>query len=246
MPTWFAALYAAAAAITGTAAAIVGAGVDSVLTPILSLELDMRDAVLAVTAPHFAFNALRCYAARKDIDRRILKRFGVTSAVGALAGSFAHQAVTSRAITIVFAVLLILAGLFGITGLSDRVRFRKRGAYVGGALSGFFGGLTGEQGGLRAAALLGFDISKEAFVATATAAALIVDVVRMPIYVGLRFHDLPKIAAPAAVGAVFVVLGTFVGTRIFREVPDHKFSRVVSVALLAIGALMVARIFVGK
>lgn len=244
MPPWFAAVFAVAAAIVGVAAAVVGAGVDSVLTPLLSFEADMRIAVLAVTAPHVAFNALRCYGLRKSIDRKILKRFGLTSAAGALVGSLAHQSVTSRAITIVFAVLLILAGLFGITGLSSKVKFGKRGAYVGGALSGFFGGLTGEQGGLRAAALLGFDISKEAFVATATAAALIVDVVRAPVYVALRFHDLSKAALPAAIGTAGVVAGTFLGKRLLHEVPQHKFERVVSIALLVIGGLLAARALV--
>jgi uncharacterized membrane protein YfcA len=193
-----------------------------------------------------AFNAIRCYGLRKSIDRKILKRFGITSAAGALAGSLAHQAVTSRAITIIFAVLLILAGLFGITGLSNKVKFGKRGAYVGGGLSGFFGGLSGEQGGLRAAALLGFDISKEAFVATATAAALIVDVVRAPIYVALRFHDLGKAALPAVIATGGVVAGTLLGKRLLREVPENKFDRVVSIALLVIGGLLVARVFVEK
>lgn len=243
MSLWFVAVYAAVAAITGTAAAVVGAGVDSVLTPVLSLQVEMRDAVLAVSAPHLTFNALRCFRARKHIDRRILKRFGLTSAVGALAGALAHQAVSSKAITITFALLLILAGLFGVTGLSDKVKFGKRGAWVGGASSGFFGGLTGEQGGLRAAALLGFDIDKEAFVATATAAALIVDAVRIPIYVALRFRDLPKAALPAALGAVFVALGTLLGERVFKEVPENKFTRLVAIALLVIGVLMGVRVF---
>jgi uncharacterized membrane protein YfcA len=246
MPIWFAVIFAVAAAITGSLAAVVGAGVDSVLTPLLSLEMDMRTCVLAVTAPHLAFNALRFQSLRKKVDLRILKRFGVTSAVGALLGSLAHQAVESRWITVTFAVLLVLAGLFGVSGLSDKVHFGKRGAYVGGALSGFFGGLTGEQGGLRAAALLGFELRKEAFVATATAAALIVDVVRTPIYVVTRFHDLRAAALPAAIGTAGVIAGTLVGKRLLREVPQNKFDRVVSWALLVIGILLGVRSFVSR
>jgi uncharacterized membrane protein YfcA len=246
MPIWFAVIFAAAAAITGAAAAVVGAGVDSVLTPLLSLQMDMRTCVLAVTAPHLAFNALRFHSLRKKVDRRILKRFGITSAAGALVGSLAHQAVESRWITITFAVLLILAGLFGATGLSEKVHFGKRGAYLGGALSGFFGGLTGEQGGLRAAALLGFELRKEAFVATATAAALIVDVVRTPIYIATRFHDLRAAALPALIGTAGVVAGTFAGKRLLKQVPQDKFDRVVSWALLGIGVLLGVRSFVGK
>jgi hypothetical protein len=42
-------------------------------------------------------------------------------------------------------------------------------------LSGPSGGLVGNQGGLASSALVGFDLSKEAFGATATAVALVVD-----------------------------------------------------------------------
>jgi len=75
----------------------------------------------------------------------------------------------------VFGCLLLCAGLSGLSGLADRMRFRRGVAWVGGALSGFFGGLVGNQGGIRSAGLLGFDLPKEALVATATAIALIVD-----------------------------------------------------------------------
>jgi hypothetical protein len=56
------------------------------------------------------------------------------------------------------------------------MRFGRITGYMAGALSGLFGGLVGNQGGIRSAALMGFDINKEAFVATATAIGLVVDV----------------------------------------------------------------------
>src|SRR2546425_885058 len=54
--------------------------------------------------------------------------------------------------------------------------------WVGGFVSGTFGGLVGNQGGIRSAAMLGFNLAKESFIATATAIALVVDGFRMPVY----------------------------------------------------------------
>src|SRR5437868_1102612 len=51
MPTWFALVPAAVAMIAGAIAAVTSAGVGSLLTPALSLRIDIDDAVLAVTAP---------------------------------------------------------------------------------------------------------------------------------------------------------------------------------------------------
>lgn len=88
----------------------------------------------------------------------------------------------SSALTLVFAALLLLAGVLSVAGLGERLRLGGKGACVAGVASGLFGGLVGNQGGIRAAALLGFNLRKEAFVATATAVALVVDGARLPVY----------------------------------------------------------------
>src|SRR5438105_3586825 len=74
--------------------------------------------------------------------------------------------------------------------------------------SGVFGGLVGNQGGIRSAALMGFDVSKESFVATATAIALLVDVFRMPVYAATQHAQI----AGAWVAILLATLGVVVGT----------------------------------
>ncbi|HEX4567736.1 MAG TPA: hypothetical protein VH138_13955, partial [Vicinamibacterales bacterium] len=65
--------------------------------------------------------------------------------------------------------LLLFVGVTQFTGFSDRMRFGGALAMIAGTLSGLLGGLVGNQGGIRSAALLGFEMPKETFVATATA-----------------------------------------------------------------------------
>ncbi|HUQ21205.1 MAG TPA: hypothetical protein VM099_16415 [Gemmatimonadaceae bacterium] len=57
-----------------------------------------------------------------------------------------------------------------------------------GALSGFFGGIIGNQGGLRAAALSRFDLRPTTFVATSTMIGVMIDLVRSPVYVYRAGH----------------------------------------------------------
>jgi hypothetical protein len=70
---------------------------------------------------------------------------------------------------------LILTAVAQLTGWSSR--WHPQGPLVGvlGVLSGFFGGVAGNQGGMRAAALTAFGLEPAAFVATATATGLLVD-----------------------------------------------------------------------
>src|SRR5207253_3743114 len=54
-------------------------------------------------------------------------------------------------------------------------------SWIAAIVSGGFGGLVGNQGGIRSAAMPRLDLEGATFVATATAIGLSVDAVRMPI-----------------------------------------------------------------
>src|SRR6185295_3830200 len=90
----------------------------------------------------------------------------------------------------VFGALLVFAGLSGLTGVAERIELKGVWRWIGGFASAAFGGLVGNQGGIRSAAMLGFDLSKESFVATATVIALVVDGARMPVYFALEHEQL--------------------------------------------------------
>lgn len=225
-----------AATIAGSIAAVTGFGIGSVLTPTLGLIVDTKTAVAAVSIPHLVGTAVRFWKLRTDVDRRTLWRFGVPSAAGGLTGALLHERMTSPWLTTLFGALLIFVAASELTGLAPRMRFKGALAWTAGALSGLLGGLVGNQGGIRSAALLGFDLPKRTFVATATAVALIVDGARMPVYLVTEGHDLRLLALPIAVGIAGVIVGTLVGGRLLARVPERRFRVVVAVVLAALGA----------
>jgi len=226
------------AVIAGAVAAISGFGVGSLLTPLLAARYGTKLAVAIVSVPHLMATALRFAGLRKHLDRRVFLNFGVLSAVGGLLGALLHARADSPVLTIVFGGLLIFAGTSGLTGLADRMRFGRRMAWVAGALSGFFGGLVGNQGGIRSASLLGFDIRKEALVATATAVALIVDGARMPIYLAVETKGIIRAWPALIAGIAGVLLGTLWGVRLLRRIPEPMFRKLLYGLILALGIYM--------
>jgi len=228
----------AASVLAGAVAAVAGFGIGSLLTPLLAAELGTKLAVAAVSVPHFAGTALRLWLLRAHVDRRVLWGFGLTSGAGGLTGALLRSFVGGQALSVVFAVLLMFAGVSGLTGLSERMRFSGWLAWIAGAASGLLGGLVGNQGGIRSAAMLGFDVPKTAFVATATAAALMVDVARLPVYVATQGKEITH-AWPVILNAtVGVLIGTVVGGWTLRRVPDVLFRRVVSAIVFVLGVAM--------
>lgn len=231
-------LIAAAAFLAGAIASISGFGIGSILTPLLALGLGTKLAVAVVSIPHFIGTALRFWLIRHAVDRRVLWSFGVTSAIGGLMGALLHVWLRSAILSYILAALLVFAGLKELTGIGRNLRFGRRTAWVAGALSGIFGGMVGNQGGIRSAALLGFHVPRDAFVATATAIALLVDVFRMPVYAATQFPQIVSAWRPMAIATVGVVLGTLVGKKLLARIPEQAFRITVAVIILALGVWM--------
>jgi uncharacterized protein len=224
------------AVAAGAIASVAGFGIGSVLTPLVAWQHGIKTAVVLVAIPHFAATLLRAWRLRHEVDRTILLRFGVASAAGGLTGAFLHNRVQGSGLAVVFGCLLVLAGLLGLTHLSERLRFGRKTAWAAGVLSGGLGGLVGNQGGIRSAALMGFDIRKEAFVATGTAIGLVVDAVRLPVYLGRQWHEiLASDWLLITVATAGTLLGTLAGERVLRRIPERVFRTAVSLLILGLG-----------
>jgi len=236
----FALLLAIAAVVAGAIAAVAGFGIGSLLTPVLALETGTKLAVAAVAIPHFIATAQRFWMLRRHVDRRLLLGFGLASAAGGLAGAVLHTRVSSRGLAVVFGLLLVLAALSELTGWIAHVRWGRQAAWAAGVVSGALGGLVGNQGGIRSAALLGFDVPKESFVATATAVALFVDVARLPVYLATQSRAIAAVWMLMLAATVGAVVGTAMGTRVLGRLPERAFRRVLAVLLMLLGAYMAA------
>ncbi len=227
------------AIVAGAIAAIAGFGIGSVLTPAMAYWYPAKLAVAAVSIPHLVATAYRLWLVREHVDLSILRSFGAMSAAGGLTGAIAQTWLASRYLEIVLAVLLMFVGIGGWLGYTKKLRFTGIWAWLAGAVSGFLGGLVGNQGGLRSGAMLGLGVPRDAFIATATATGVIVDLARMPVYVATQWRELQSIAMPIGVMTAGVLIGTLVGIRVLRKVPEAWFTRVVSALLISLGVWLI-------
>jgi len=231
-------LIAVASILAGAIASVAGFGIGSILTPLFAIQFGTKLAVAAVSIPHLIATALRFVRIGEHVDKRVFVSFGITSAAGGLLGALLHARFSSTSLSYVLGALLVFAGIMGVTGLSRRMRFEGVAAWIAGALSGAFGGLVGNQGGIRSAAMLGMRVSKESFVATATAIALVVDLARMPVYAVVQGKEVLGIWPVLLLAIIGVVVGTLAGERVLRKIPDALFRRIVSLIILTLGVAL--------
>lgn len=219
----------------GAVAAVAGFGIGSLLTPVLIPSVGGKLAVALVALPHAIATAIRLVRLRAAIDWRILRTFGVASALGSLAGALLFARSGNALLSGVLGILLVVVGVLQLAGLARRLTIAGPWSILAGVVSGALGGLVGNQGGLRSAALLGFGLSSRALVATAAAIALLVDLVRAPIYVAIAGEQLLSYWPTVIAATIGVTIGTFVGTVVLLRLSERAFQRIIGALLIVLG-----------
>ena len=228
------------ALVAGAIAAVAGFGIGSLITPALAVSVGVKVAVTLVALPHLAATAYRLWLLRRDVDRGVLVTFGLASAAGGLAGAVLHGLFSSPALSILLGVLLIVAGLLELSGIGRRMVLGGPVAIGAGGLSGLFGGLVGNQGGIRSAALLRFNLSGPALVATSTATGVLVDLARVPVYVATGWSDLAAHWPLVLMLAAGVLVGTVVGAPVLRRLQQPRFRQLLALLLIGLGVLLIS------
>jgi uncharacterized membrane protein YfcA len=241
-----------------------GFGLGTVLMPAFALFFPVPVAVAATAVVHLANNLFKAALVGRKADCSVVARFALPGAAAAILGAallnvFAslppvvsyqlggktHEIVL---VELVIGVLIVAFAFLDLLPSFEKLAFDRKYLPMGGLLSGFFGGLSGIQGALRAAFLIKAGLEKEAFIGTSTMSAVIVDLARLLVY-GLSFYTVSfaKIAPGmgglilAATLAAFV--GSFIGARLVKKVTLRTVQIIVGIMLIVVGAGLASGLF---
>lgn len=232
-----------------------GFGLGTLLTPVFILLF--KDPLLGIAGTavvHFLNNVFKFALMKKSIDWKVFKPFGLAAIPAAFVGALLIADIQDLhllsyqiggkiwdiyLLNMVFGIVLIGFAMIELIPKWS-LSFSKQKLWVGGVISGFFGGLSGHQGALRSAFLIRYDLSKEVFIATGIMVALVVDMVRMPIYfyktdISLISGGWVYISIALAAALVGAISGKF-----FLKKMEIKFlNRFVSFAMILFGIALI-------
>jgi uncharacterized membrane protein YfcA len=230
-----------------------GFGLGTILTPVFMLFFPVELAIALTGVVHFFNNIFKLFLVGKHADKAVLLRFGVPAVIAALVGSwlllnitdlqplFRYTAFGSQfevsPVKLIVSVLLIIFASMDLIPYFSKLQFSKDKLPIGGALSGFFGGLSGNQGALRSAFLIKAGLSKEAFIGTAVVVSTFVDFTRLSVYAtkftksGLT-DNLTLVICATLSG----ILGSYFGNKLLKKV-TLKFLQVTIAIMLIIISL---------
>jgi uncharacterized membrane protein YfcA len=225
-----------------------GFGLGTILLPVFAIWFSVEMAVAMTAIVHFLNNLFKLVLVGSNIDRNVLIRFGVPAIFAAFFGAYLLIQLTVfvplytyewgqrtyhiTPIKLLMSLIMFLFIAFEVVPRLKKIEFEPKYLGWGGVLSGFFGGLSGHQGALRSAFLVRTNLSKEAFIATGTAIACLVDFMRLGVY--FRHFNTQSISAEPVVltlATFSAFVGAYMGNRILKKITMDNIQFIVSIGL---------------
>lgn len=243
-----------------------GFGLGTLMLPVFSLFFDVPVAIGATAIVHLSNNLFKFLLVRKHIATTVYFRFGIPAMLFAIIGgyilssfssvdSFYSYSIGSKTfqmtyMNVIIGMLMIFFAWFDLNPKYSELKVSEKHLPLGGALSGFFGGISGHQGAFRSVFLSKSGLTKEQFVGTSNAVSLTVDIARIPVYLGLvsvgssKQADLAQALSDGSlllvVGIVFAFLGTFFGKKFIHKTTIKGVQQIIGVLLFLMGGMMIA------
>ncbi len=236
---------------TATLTFFSGFGLGTVLLPVFALFFPLEVAIGLTAVVHLANNLFKLALLGKYANTGVVLRFGLPALLFAFLGAaallqLAHlpplaayglfgRTLQVAPVKLVVAVLMVVFALLEVHPALSGLTLPPAWLPLGGALSGFFGGLSGHQGALRSVFLLKCGLAKEAFISTGVVVACLVDISRLAVYAGgFPPHLIRDNAGPLAAAMLAALLGSFLGRRLLTQVTMRSVRFIVAALLFLI------------
>lgn len=236
-----------------------GFGLGTLMTPVFALFFPVEVAIALTAIVHFLNNIFKLILTGRHANKQVIVRFGIPSILAAFLGAFVLKMVSHQSavytytltghlheitvVKLIISVLLLFFSCMEVIPRLSNMQFDQKWLPLGGLLSGFFGGLSGNQGALRSAFLSRAGLSKEAFIGTGVVIACCIDISRLSVY-SSQISDNWSHMNPGLILAstLSAFAGAFIGNRLLKKVTITGVQYTVTVMLFIFALLLGAGI----
>ena len=221
--------------IAGMVGTMSGFGTSTIMVPILLLFFPLPQTLLFVGIIHWFGDVWKILLFKKGLNWRLILGFGIPGILASFAGASLTFQISEKILMKILGGFLLAYVIFIFLKPGFRLSKNKKNMIAGGALSGFFAGIFGVGGAIRATFLTVFDLPKAVYISTAGAIALLIDSTRLITYLsgGVRLK------AMLLWGLIVFVPASFVGAKIAQKIvgyiPQKSFRMFITVFLALIG-----------
>jgi uncharacterized membrane protein YfcA len=234
-----------------------GFGLGTLMLPVFSIFFPLPVAIGATAIVHLSNNLFKFGLVYKHINLPVLFRFGLPAVIFATVGAYClglignvesllsysigDKTIEITLLKVVIGSLMIFFAWFDLDPRFSNLKIKSQWIPLGGVLSGFFGGISGHQGAFRSAFLNKSGLTKDEFIGTSNAIALLIDLTRLFVYYEtFNFSELNNNKSLLIVGIVFAFIGTYFGKQLVKKTTMKGIQKIVGVMLFVLGGLFIA------
>ncbi|MDP3313871.1 sulfite exporter TauE/SafE family protein [Lutibacter sp.] len=228
-----------------------GFGLGTILTPVFMIFFPVELAIGLTGVVHFLNNIFKVFLVGKNADKTVLLKFGIPAVIAAFFGAwllfqipdakplFTYEMMNKTfevyPVKFIISILLIIFASIDLIPYLNNLKFGKEKLPLGGALSGFFGGLSGNQGALRSAFLIKAGLSKEAFIGTAVIVSVFVDFTRLSVYASkFSKSGITDNLTLIICATLSAIIGAYIGNKLLKKVTIKFLQIFVAIMLIII------------
>ena len=251
-------IIAVVAAVESALILYSGFGLGTILLPAFALFFPAPIAVAATGVVHLLNNIFKGGLLWKRADWPTVLKFGIAAVPAAIAGAwllavlgdtprlFEWEAFRRRfgptGAGLTIGLPMILFATLEFQSWFQKLSAPPRLLPVGGLITGFFGGLTGQQGAFRSIFLLRTGLPAERFIATGVMIAILVDVSRLSTYAAsftaTEFDAAGREGMLVLIGTLSAFVGAYVATRSLDKLTIGAVRNAVAALMLLIGVAL--------
>jgi uncharacterized protein len=241
-----------------------GFGLGTLLMPVFAIFFPVEIAIALTAVVHLANNLFKLTLIGRSINKKVFLLFALPAFLAAFLGALVLNLISREIILfsytlagnqydvtllrLVISVLLIIFATLELNPGQEKYSLLKKSHLAaGGALAGFFGGLSGHQGALRSMFLLRAGLEKESFIATGIAASTLIDVSRLTIYGSSFLSDYLDVIDRGSIMLLLIAIiaafgGSLAGRMLLKKITMHLVRYVVGYMILGLAVLLGAGI----
>jgi uncharacterized membrane protein YfcA len=219
----------------GMVGTMTGFGTSTIMVPVFLLFYSLPQTLLFVGIIHWFGDLWKILLFKKGLNWKLILGFGLSGIVASFIGAYLTFEISEQILKKVLGGFLLAYVIFLFFKPDFKLDKNKKNMITGGALSGFFAGIFGVGGAVRATFLTAFNLPKAMYIATAGSIALLIDTTRIITYLngGERLESVLLWGMLVFIPVSF--LSAKIAKRIISYIPQKSFRLFITIFLALIG-----------
>jgi len=221
----------------------IGFGFPSLATPLLSLVVDVKTAVVVLILPNIVMDGIQF--ARRGAPLATVRRFGtllLSGGVGIVLGTRVLTLLSPRTATLILGVFVLIFVALSVTGLAPKIppHWEPWLSPPAGFAAGVIGGVTNSPATALVLYFHGIGLAKHDFISSIAFTFFFYKLVQLGAVTWYGLLPWSLLGVSVALTAV-ALAGFAVGLRVQDRLDQRSFNRVVLVFLAVLGAWLLVR-----